>query len=87
MCVYVCADCVTSSYIPVGPFGGCELAPPTVEVEEFLQESPRFCQPFRVYRNHVYVYPRHLKYDSQRSFAKVPRSQRRHGNAHTVSPR
>ncbi|KAJ8280350.1 hypothetical protein GJAV_G00053510 [Gymnothorax javanicus] len=64
-------NCVTSSYVPLKPFEGCEQHPPTVEVEEFVQESPKFCQPFRVYKNHIYVYPRHLKYDSQKSFAKA----------------
>ncbi|KAJ8256276.1 hypothetical protein COCON_G00184280 [Conger conger] len=64
-------NCVTSSYVPVKPFEGTELHAPTVEVEEFLQETPRFCQPHQVYRNHLYVYPRHLKYDSQKSFAKA----------------
>lgn len=28
-------------------------------------------QPFTIYNNHLYVYPKHLKYDSQKSFAKV----------------
>ncbi|MEQ2157645.1 hypothetical protein GOODEAATRI_003794, partial [Goodea atripinnis] len=44
---------------------------PTVEVEEFVQDTTKFTQPHRVYRNHIYVYPKHLKYDSQKSFAKV----------------
>ncbi|KAJ8368388.1 hypothetical protein SKAU_G00084160 [Synaphobranchus kaupii] len=64
-------NCVTSSYVPVKPFEDCEQHPPTVEVEEFVQESPKFCQPYRVYKNHIYVYPRHLKYDSQKTFAKA----------------
>lgn len=42
-----------------------------MEVEEFVQDSTKFTQPHRVYTNHIYVYPRHLKYDSQKSFAKV----------------
>ncbi|KAG5837682.1 hypothetical protein ANANG_G00242030 [Anguilla anguilla] len=64
-------NCVTSSYVPVKPFEDCEQHPPTVEVEEIVQESPKFCQPYRVYKNHIYVYPRHLKYDSQKTFAKA----------------
>uniref|UniRef100_A0A3B3RRE5 Dedicator of cytokinesis 10 n=1 Tax=Paramormyrops kingsleyae TaxID=1676925 RepID=A0A3B3RRE5_9TELE len=64
-------NCMTSSYIPVKPIEDCEKHPPTVEVEEFVQESGRFSQPYRVYKNHIYVYPRHLKYDSQKSFAKA----------------
>lgn len=42
-----------------------------MEVEEFVQDSTKFTQPHRVYTNHIYVYPKHLKYDSQKSFAKV----------------
>ncbi|KAJ8388689.1 hypothetical protein AAFF_G00130980 [Aldrovandia affinis] len=64
-------NCVTSSYVPLKPFEDCEQHPPTVEVEEFVQESAKFSKPYRVYKNHIYVYPRHLKYDSQKSFAKA----------------
>ncbi|KAG7471086.1 hypothetical protein MATL_G00120630 [Megalops atlanticus] len=64
-------NCVTSSYVPLKPFEDCKQHPPTVEVEEFVQESAKFSQPYRVYKNHIYVYPRHLKYDSQKSFAKA----------------
>lgn len=64
-------DCVTSSYVPVRPFEELSKHQPTVEVEEFVQDSTKFTQPHRVYRNHIYVYPKHLKYDSQKSFAKV----------------
>lgn len=53
------------------PFEELSKHQPTVEVEEFVQDSTRFTQPHRVYRNHIYVYPKHLKYDSQKSFAKV----------------
>ncbi|XP_018588078.1 dedicator of cytokinesis protein 10 isoform X3 [Scleropages formosus] len=64
-------NCVTSSYVPLKPFEDCKQHPPTIEVEEFVQESAKFSQPFRVYKNHIYVYPKHLKYDSQKSFAKA----------------
>lgn len=64
-------DCVTSSYVPVKPFEDLSKHQPTVEVEEFIQDSTKFTQPHRIYRNHIYVYPKHLKYDSQKSFAKV----------------
>lgn len=65
------SDCVTSSYVPVKPFEDLSKHQPTVEVEEFVQDSTKFTQPHRVYTNHIYVYPKHLKYDSQKSFAKV----------------
>lgn len=70
-CFFVLLDCVTSSYVPVKPFEDLSKHQPTVEVEEFVQDSTKFTQPHRVYRNHIYVYPKHLKYDSQKSFAKV----------------
>lgn len=65
------SDCVTSSYVPVKPFEELSKHQPTVEVEEFAQDTTKFTQPHRVYKNHIYVYPKHLKYDSQKSFAKV----------------
>uniref|UniRef100_H3CQQ7 Dedicator of cytokinesis 10 n=1 Tax=Tetraodon nigroviridis TaxID=99883 RepID=H3CQQ7_TETNG len=64
-------NCVTSSYVPVRPFEELSKHQPTVEVEEFVQDSTKFTLPHRVYRNHIYVYPKHLKYDSQKSFAKA----------------
>uniref|UniRef100_A0A672I4K5 Dedicator of cytokinesis 10 n=1 Tax=Salarias fasciatus TaxID=181472 RepID=A0A672I4K5_SALFA len=64
-------NCVTSSYVPVKPFEDLSKHQPTVEVEEFVQDTTKFIQPHRVYRNHIYVYPKHLKYDSQKSFAKA----------------
>lgn len=65
------SDCVTSSYVALRPFEDCSLHAPTVEVDEFVQDSSKFAQPYRVYKNHIYIYPKHLKYDSQKSFAKV----------------
>ncbi|XP_035010068.1 dedicator of cytokinesis protein 10 isoform X4 [Hippoglossus stenolepis] len=64
-------NCVTSSYVPVKPFEELSKHQPTVEVEEFVQDTTKYTQPHRVYRNHIYVYPKHLKYDSQKSFAKA----------------
>lgn len=64
------ADCVTSSYIPVKQFDVSERDV-LFEVEEFVPCIAKCSQPFTIYNNHLYVYPRHLKYDSQKSFAKV----------------
>ncbi|TRY92073.1 hypothetical protein DNTS_029041 [Danionella cerebrum] len=64
-------NCVTSSYVEVKPFEDCSLHSPTVEIDEFQQDSSKFTQPHRVYKNHIYIYPKHLKYDSQKSFAKA----------------
>uniref|UniRef100_A0A8C4Y8Y9 Dedicator of cytokinesis 10 n=1 Tax=Gopherus evgoodei TaxID=1825980 RepID=A0A8C4Y8Y9_9SAUR len=63
--------CVTSSFIPIKPFYNTEEHQPTVEVEEFIQESTKYSRPYRVYKNQIYVYPKHLKYDSQKCFSKA----------------
>lgn len=63
-------DCVTASYIPIKPFEkSCEDV--AVEVEELVPEVAKYCYPFTVYKNHLYVYPLHLKYENQKVFAKV----------------
>uniref|UniRef100_A0A8D1FS19 Dedicator of cytokinesis 10 n=1 Tax=Sus scrofa TaxID=9823 RepID=A0A8D1FS19_PIG len=64
-------NCVTSSFIPVKPFNVVAPPEPTVEVEEFVYDSTKYCRPYRVYKNQIYVYPKHLKYDSQRCFNKA----------------
>ncbi|XP_055472405.1 dedicator of cytokinesis protein 10 isoform X6 [Psammomys obesus] len=64
-------NCVTSSFIPVKPFNVMAQSEPTVEVEEFIYDSTKFCRPYRVYKNQIYVYPKHLKYDSQKCFNKA----------------
>ncbi|XP_076119975.1 dedicator of cytokinesis protein 9 isoform X7 [Alosa pseudoharengus] len=63
-------NCVTSSYIPVKQFDVSERDV-LFEVEEFVPCIAKCSQPFTIYNNHLYVYPRHLKYDSQKSFAKA----------------
>ncbi|XP_039612130.1 dedicator of cytokinesis protein 10 isoform X5 [Polypterus senegalus] len=64
-------NCVTSAYIPLKPFEDLQKHQPSIEIEEFVQESTKYCQPYRLYKNQIYVYPRHLKYDSQKFFAKA----------------
>ncbi|XP_072330612.1 dedicator of cytokinesis protein 10 isoform X7 [Scyliorhinus torazame] len=64
-------NCVTPSYVPIKPFKDAGSYEPTVEVEEFVQESAKYFQPYTIYKNHVYIYPKHLKYDSQKCFAKA----------------
>ncbi|XP_053354639.1 dedicator of cytokinesis protein 9 [Clarias gariepinus] len=63
-------NCVTSSYIPVRPFEGTERVI-LLEVEEFVPCIAKCSQPFTTYNNHLYVYPKHLKYDNQKAFAKA----------------
>ncbi|NWS40609.1 DOC11 protein, partial [Probosciger aterrimus] len=63
-------NCVTASYIPIKPFEkSCEDI--AVEVEEFVPEVIKYCYPFTVYKNRLYVYPLHLKYENQKVFAKA----------------
>uniref|UniRef100_A0A8D0BHX4 Dedicator of cytokinesis 10 n=1 Tax=Salvator merianae TaxID=96440 RepID=A0A8D0BHX4_SALMN len=64
-------NCVTSSYIPVKPFHDTKEHQPTIEVEEFVQESTKYSQTYRKYKNQIYIYPKHLKYDSQKCFNKA----------------
>ncbi|XP_058885028.1 dedicator of cytokinesis protein 9-like isoform X17 [Acipenser ruthenus] len=64
-------NCVTSSYIPVKQFENNGKTNILFEVEEFIPCIPKYSQPFTIYNNHLYVYPKHLKYDSQKSFAKA----------------
>ncbi|XP_068107031.1 dedicator of cytokinesis protein 11 isoform X2 [Hyperolius riggenbachi] len=64
------SNCVTSSYVPVRPYNK-ENQRIAMEVEEFVPEMTKYCYPFTTYRNHFYVYPLLLKYDSQKSFAKA----------------
>ncbi|XP_039945149.1 dedicator of cytokinesis protein 11 isoform X2 [Hirundo rustica] len=63
-------NCFTASYIPIKPFekGSEDIA---VEVEELVPEVAKYCYPFTVYKNHLYVYPLHLKYENQKVFAKA----------------
>ncbi|XP_070400085.1 dedicator of cytokinesis protein 9 isoform X6 [Nothobranchius furzeri] len=64
-------NCVTSSYIPVKQFDVNERSNIFFEVEEFVPCIAKCSQPFTIYNNHLYVYPKHLKYDGQKSFAKA----------------
>ncbi|OXB79917.1 UNVERIFIED_CONTAM: hypothetical protein H355_000947 [Colinus virginianus] len=62
---------VNSSYIPTKQFENTTKTLITFEIEEFVPCIPKHTQPFTIYNNHLYVYPKHLKYDSQKSFAKA----------------
>ncbi|KAJ8389777.1 hypothetical protein AAFF_G00114830 [Aldrovandia affinis] len=65
------SNCVTSSYIPVRHFDTDGRASVLLEVEEFVPCMAKCSQPFTIYNNHLYLYPKSLKYDSQKSFAKA----------------
>lgn len=69
--VFDFSDYINSSYIPTKQFEMCTKTLITFEVEEFVPCIPKHTQPYTIYNNHLYVYPKYLKYDSQKSFAKV----------------
>uniref|UniRef100_A0A8C6YHG5 Dedicator of cytokinesis 11 n=1 Tax=Naja naja TaxID=35670 RepID=A0A8C6YHG5_NAJNA len=66
------SNCVTAAFIPIKPFDGQEQrGGVALEVDEFVPEVAKYCCPFTTYRNRLYVYPLHLKYDGQKTFAKA----------------
>ncbi len=58
--------------MPIAPFAapapGAGAAPPALEVAEFPSTLIDDAYPHTTYVNHLYVYPRSLKYDAQKSF-------------------
>uniref|UniRef100_A0A671RTF6 Dedicator of cytokinesis protein 9-like n=1 Tax=Sinocyclocheilus anshuiensis TaxID=1608454 RepID=A0A671RTF6_9TELE len=65
-------NCVTPSYLPLRQKeDAADWSRMVFEVEEFVPSIAKCSQPFTIYNNHLYVYPRHLKYDSQKSFTKA----------------
>ncbi|XP_073701495.1 dedicator of cytokinesis protein 9 isoform X2 [Garra rufa] len=64
-------NCVTPSYLPLRQTEVTDWSRIVFEVEEFVPSIAKCSQPFTIYNNHLYVYPRHLKYDSQKSFTKA----------------
>ncbi|XP_061154329.1 dedicator of cytokinesis protein 9-like isoform X2 [Syngnathus typhle] len=64
-------NCLTSSYIPLRNFDVNGSSSAALEVEEFVPTIAKCSQPFTIYKNHLYVHPKHLKYDGQKSFAKA----------------
>uniref|UniRef100_A0A672MGI8 Dedicator of cytokinesis 9 n=1 Tax=Sinocyclocheilus grahami TaxID=75366 RepID=A0A672MGI8_SINGR len=65
-------NCVTPSYLPLRQKEvAADWSRMVFEVEEFVPSIAKCSQPFTIYNNHLYVYPRHLKYDSQKSFTKA----------------
>jgi len=68
-------DTLTSSLVPVVPFPAPPGDRPTLEVEPFSLGQGELASPFTSYINHLYIYPRTLKYDSQKVFTKVSNHQ------------
>lgn len=64
-------DTLTSSLVPIKPFPIPPPDPPAIEVEQFVLDRASFCDTYDSYINHLYVYPMNLRYEHQKSFAKV----------------
>lgn len=64
-------NCLTSCHLPVVPFNYQEIEPAVVEIQEFLTSDPRLATPFTHFVNLLYVFPKSLKYDGQKCFAKA----------------
>ncbi|XP_077970747.1 dedicator of cytokinesis protein 9-like isoform X3 [Styela clava] len=60
---------LSPSLVPVKPYD--EKSEPILEVDEFLPTSLSDQNMNMEYVNHFYIYPRSLKYDSQKSFPKA----------------
>uniref|UniRef100_A0A182T2D9 C2 DOCK-type domain-containing protein n=1 Tax=Anopheles maculatus TaxID=74869 RepID=A0A182T2D9_9DIPT len=64
-------NCLTNSLVPLDPFPIPPVADPTVEVTEFGNNSEQYLYPFVHFVNHLFVYPLHLNYDSQKIFSRA----------------
>lgn len=53
------------------PFPNPPSHEPTVEIQEFLGPCIDFIQPHIEFRNHLYVYPKYLNYENQKSFSRA----------------
>ncbi|XP_055599906.1 dedicator of cytokinesis protein 9 isoform X2 [Uranotaenia lowii] len=64
-------NCLTPALIPLKPFPSPPTADPTVEITEFVASSEQHLYPHVTFVNHLYVYPIHLSYDSQKIFSRA----------------
>ncbi|XP_064456848.1 dedicator of cytokinesis protein 9-like isoform X3 [Ornithodoros turicata] len=62
---------LTASSVPVVPFPVPPTKDPTLEIQQFPTEVAADSSPFCSYLSHLYVYPKNLRYDSQKAFAKA----------------
>ncbi|MCL4119635.1 UNVERIFIED_CONTAM: hypothetical protein GTU68_005029, partial [Idotea baltica] len=62
---------VTSALEPVKPFPNPPTHEPTIEVQEFLGTHVDFIHPYISFRNHLYLYPKFLNYENQKSFSRA----------------
>uniref|UniRef100_A0A182K3W5 Dedicator of cytokinesis protein 9 n=1 Tax=Anopheles christyi TaxID=43041 RepID=A0A182K3W5_9DIPT len=64
-------NCLTNSLVPLNPFPVPPCADPTLEMTEFANNSEQYLHPFVHFVNHLFVYPLHLNYDSQKIFSRA----------------
>ncbi|XP_050078931.1 dedicator of cytokinesis protein 9 isoform X2 [Anopheles maculipalpis] len=64
-------NCLTNSLVPLNPFPIPPAVDPTIEVTEFGNNSEQYLHPFVHFVNHLFVYPLHLSYDSQKIFSRA----------------
>ncbi|XP_058060238.1 dedicator of cytokinesis protein 9 [Anopheles bellator] len=64
-------NCLTNSLVPLNPFPSPPVADPTLEVAEFANTSEQYLHPYVHFVNHLYIYPLHLSYDSQKIFSRA----------------
>ncbi|XP_055642537.1 dedicator of cytokinesis protein 9 isoform X3 [Toxorhynchites rutilus septentrionalis] len=65
------ANCLTTTLVPLKPFPSPPSADPTLEITEFVSSSEQHLNPYASFVNHLYVYPLHLNYDSQKVFSRA----------------
>uniref|UniRef100_A0A182JHE5 Dedicator of cytokinesis protein 9 n=1 Tax=Anopheles atroparvus TaxID=41427 RepID=A0A182JHE5_ANOAO len=64
-------NCLTNSLVKLNPFPIPPVTDPTLEVTEFANNSEQYLHPYVQFVNHLFVYPLHLNYDSQKIFSRA----------------
>eukprot|EP00794_Sanderia_malayensis_P010919 gene10919-12079_t len=64
-------NCYTTSLVPVKPHSQSKDVPCSLEIQQFVAETPEFAAPFTSYLNHFYIYPISLNYNNQKAFSKA----------------
>nr|XP_042902706.1 dedicator of cytokinesis protein 9 isoform X1 [Parasteatoda tepidariorum] len=62
---------LTTALVPLAPFPIPPKRDPTIEIEQFPTGVASCCNPYATYLNHLYIFPKALKYDGQKTFTKA----------------
>ncbi|XP_067121236.1 dedicator of cytokinesis protein 9 isoform X3 [Centruroides vittatus] len=65
------SNTLTTSLVPVLPFPIPPESELTLELQEYLTDVPKESALFNSYINHLYIFPKNLKYDNQKLFTKA----------------